>query len=196
MSSKVLVVDDDQSLGNLLKEVLETQGHEVLLAPRAEDALSLLERETVDVVISDERMPGMSGSEFLTVVNRKYPDTIRIILTGYASLDGAIRAINEGEIYRFFTKPCNPFDLAVTVRQALQQRALVRESRKLLRIARRQKAFIEELEEKYPGLTLVEKDETGQVIIGAESSPEDPDSLIREIEEILAHYGTGNNKPV
>jgi two-component system probable response regulator PhcQ len=73
----------------------------------------------VDVVISDEKMPGMSGSEFLSLVRQEYPDTIRIILTGYGSLESAIRAINEGEIYRLFTKPCNVIDLAITIRLAL-----------------------------------------------------------------------------
>jgi DNA-binding NtrC family response regulator len=132
------------------------------------DALELLASEPVDVVVSDERMPGMSGSEFLGLVRRKYPQTVRIILTGHASLEAAIRSINEGEIYRFFTKPCNIFDLAITIRHALQHLELVRENGRLLRTVKRQSAFIEQLERDYPGITLVKRGNKGEILLNEE----------------------------
>jgi two-component system probable response regulator PhcQ len=103
----------------MLKDAFSREPYNILCADSAEEALPILAREQVDVVISDEKMPGMSGSEFLSLVRQEYPDTIRIILTGYGSLESAIRAINEGEIYRLFTKPCNVIDLAITIRLAL-----------------------------------------------------------------------------
>ena len=88
----------------------------------------------MDVVISDEVMPEMAGSDFLSIVRKKYPDTIRMILTGHASIDSAIKAINEGEVYRIFTKPCNVVDLIISIKQGLKQKELERENRQLLRL--------------------------------------------------------------
>ncbi len=122
MQHNVLIVDDEPTITNLLKDVFSSEPYGILSADSAEEALTLLDREDVDVVISDEKMPGMSGTEFLTVVRQKYPDTIRMILSGNASFESAIQAINEGEIYRFFTKPCNVFDLAITIREALKKK--------------------------------------------------------------------------
>ena len=165
MPHQVLIVDDESIITDMLKDVLSSEPYRILSAGSAEDALDILAHEQIDVLISDERMPGMSGSEFLAFARHKYPETIRMILTGHASLEGAIRAINEGEIYRFFTKPCNVFDLAITIRQALQQKDLMRESRRLLKMLNRQSAFIESLEKQYPGITKVRKDATGEVIL-------------------------------
>ncbi len=184
-SHKVLIVDDERAITELLQDVLSTEPYELLSAGSAEEALELLKREPVDVVVSDEMMPGMSGSEFLSIVRRQYPDTIRMILTGHANLEMAIRAINEGEIYRFFRKPCNVFDLAITIRQALQQKALMAEAFRLLKMARRQKRTIEALERKYPGITKVKKDSTGEILLDDETLPQDYDALIQQIRSIL-----------
>ena len=135
----------------------------------------------MDVVVSDENMPGMTGSEFLAVVYEKYPDTIRIILTGHASLDVAIRAINEGQIYRFFTKPWNDADLAITIRQALQQKDLIEDSRRLLKMARHQSAILQDLEKEHPGLTSVTRDASGSVLVKDEDC--DFDALIEQINQ-------------
>ncbi|MCH9021895.1 MAG: response regulator [Planctomycetes bacterium] len=97
-------------------------------------------------MVSDEKMPGMSGAELLSLIQQKYPLTVRIMLTGQADIQAAARAINEGKIYRFLIKPCYE-DLAVTIRQALQQRTLMVESNKLLKLAQQQADFIDEITE-------------------------------------------------
>ena len=185
MKHKVLVVDDEPTITELLKDALSREPNIILSAGSAEEALSMLAREQVDVVISDERMPGMLGSEFLAIVRKKYPDTIRMILTGYASLESAIRAINEGEIYRFFTKPCNIFDLAVTVRQALQQKDLMKESQRLLKVVKQQSAVIDDLEKEYPGITKVKKDASGEIVIDDGTDNDAQDTLREQIEAPL-----------
>ena len=185
MKHKVLVVDDEPTITELLKDALSREPNIILSAGSAEEALSMLAREQVDVVISDERMPGMLGSEFLAIVRKKYPDTIRMILTGYASLESAIRAINEGEIYRFFTKPCNIFDLAVTVRQALQQKDLMKESQRLLKMVKQQSAVIDDLEKEYPGITKVKKDASGEIVIDDGTDNDAQDTLREQIEATL-----------
>jgi DNA-binding NtrC family response regulator len=162
---KLLIVDDQPAIRDMLVEALSRESYKVLSAASAEEAFDLLKREPVDVVISDEKMPGMSGSKFLSIVREKYPQTIRIILTGHASLELAIRAINEGEIYRFFTKPCNIVDLSVTIRQALQQRDLETENQRLLKLVRQQALSLQALEKRSPGITKVKRDSGGAVII-------------------------------
>jgi DNA-binding NtrC family response regulator len=86
----------------------------------------------------------MSGTEFLARVARDYPDTVGIVLTGHPTLPTALRAINEGKVYQFFTKPCNEVDLAITIRRALEERDLHAKCRELLEVTKRQSALIEE----------------------------------------------------
>lgn len=185
MKHKVLIVDDELSTRKLMKEALGMEPYQLLIADSAEKALEIFKKEPVDVVISDEMMPGMPGSEFLALVRQKYPDTIRMILTGHASIESAIRAINEGQIYHFFTKPCRIYDLAITIRKALQQKELMKKSRELLRLAQRQSSFIEEIEKKYPGITRVKKDDRGEILLGEGEGEEDYETLIDEIKTVL-----------
>ncbi|MGA2448874.1 MAG: response regulator [Polyangiaceae bacterium] len=176
--SAVLFVDDEPHVVAGLRDALRKGPYDILTATSAEEALQTLVDHHVDVVVSDEQMPNMTGSQFLGLVRRKYPYTVRIILTGHASLEAAIRAINEGEVYRFLTKPCNPADLAHTIQQGLQIRDLTRESSRLLSRVRRQKALLSELEEQHPGISRVETDERGAILL----EDVDVEALIREIE--------------
>ena len=113
----------------------------------------------MDVVISDEVMPEMAGSDFLSIVRKKYPDTIRMILTGHARIDSAIKAINEGEVYRFFTKQCHVVDLIISIKQGLKQKELERENRRLLRLVKKKTAAEESLKQQHP--ELFETNESG-----------------------------------
>lgn len=115
----VLLVDDEPNVLEGFQRGLRKEPYTVLTATSAEEGLRILAHTPVDVVISDEQMPKIKGSEFLAKVHREYPKTIRIILTGQASLESAIRAINDGEIYRFLTKPCSVVELAKIIRKAL-----------------------------------------------------------------------------
>jgi len=180
MPRKVLFVDDEPHVTESLKRTLRKEPYEVLSANSAKDALQILARSPVDVVISDEKMPGMQGSEFLAVVCKQYPETIRIILTGHGSMEAAIRAINEGEIYRFLTKPCNEVDLAVTIRQALQLKDLTGVSRRLLEKNKRQSSILQELEKEHPGITKVKRTSTDAIILDDEMD-NDMEKLIPKI---------------
>jgi len=165
MPHSVLIVDDEAVIRDVLEEALVQAGFKVFSAASAENAFLVLDKHSVDVVISDEQMPGISGSEMLAIIRRRYPETIRIILTGHATLESTIRAINEGEIYRFFTKPCNIVDLTITIRQALQQRYLEKENERLLHLVNQQALSLKKLEECAPGITHVKRDPSGAVII-------------------------------
>ncbi len=161
MQPKILIVDDQPLVLSVLRDILSFGPYRVLAVGSAEEALQLLEGESVDVVISDERMPGMQGSEFLTIVRNKYPQVVRIILTGHASVESAMRAVNESEIFRFLTKPVNRDVLHQAVKDALASKTKGRE-------AEQHYSLLKNLEKQAPGITHVRRDEDGVVIIDAD----------------------------
>lgn len=183
MARTVLLVDDDVNLLHALRRALRQEPYEIQIAHGASEALQLLERSPVDVIVSDERMPGMPGTHFLARVHAQYPDTVRLMLTGETSLNVAVQAINEGHVYRFFTKPCQPMELATGIRQGLTHRALLLESRRLLHTVRRQSAAIDDLERTVRGITGVERDESGAILLA--DLPMDAETLIAEAERDL-----------
>jgi DNA-binding NtrC family response regulator len=128
----VLLVDDDENLLHALTRSLRRQPYQIFTARSGSEAVWVLKTNDVDVLVADEQMPGMSGSDLLAWVAENYPDTMRIMLTGQASATVAIRAINEGKAYHFFTKPCDHVQLALMIRKAIEHRALVRENQRLL----------------------------------------------------------------
>lgn len=123
MTGRILFVDDEPRVTTAVARMLRGTPYEILTANSARGALDVLETSDVDVIVSDERMPEMSGCELLAVARRRFPEAVRIILTGDASLDAAIEAINEAEIYRFLTKPCSPDDLQKCLESALAARS-------------------------------------------------------------------------
>jgi len=187
MQHTILIVDDEPTITAVLRDALSREPYVILSAGCAEEALPILDRKEVDVVISDEKMPGMSGTEFLAVVRKKYPDSIRIILTGHASLESAVRAINEGEIYRFFTKPCNVLDIVLTVRKALQRCDFRKESQRLLRLQEHQFAMIKNLERQYPGITQVNRDAKGEILIDDSVDKRKWNTLITEMSRAVRY---------
>ena len=188
MPYTILFVDDEPLVTQALKRALHKEPYRVLSANSAAQALEILARQAVDVVISDEMMPGMLGSEFLAVVCRDYPDTVRIMLTGHANLKTTIRAINEGQIYRFLTKPCNELELSVTLRQALQQKELMTKSRQLLQAVKHQHTILEEMEKAHPGITGVDRDSRGVIVLSEGGM--DLDALIEEMQAEVQKYET------
>ncbi len=101
----LLVVDDEQAILSSIKRLMRKSSYRVLTANTPEEAMDLLAKHSVGVIISDQRMPGMTGSELLRRVKSMYPDTVRIMLSGYTDIDSVKAAVNEGAIYRFFLKP-------------------------------------------------------------------------------------------
>jgi DNA-binding NtrC family response regulator len=182
----ILLVDDDPLFITSLSRHFPKQRYKVLTASSADEAYQLLDWHRVDVIVSDERMPGESGSEFLAAVRRKYPNIIRILHTGQGSLESAVRAINEAEVYRFFLKPCNPTDLISTIERALDHKLLEEHSRKLLRQFRKQAAVLNALEQERAELFNLELDESGGIAIDEKDSGDLLDELLLEIQASMA----------
>jgi len=128
---RVLLVDDEENILASLRRLLRREDYELITANCGSEALELLEANPVQLIISDHRMPGMTGVELLREVRVRWPDTLRIILSGYSEVRTIIAAINEGEIYKFITKPWNDEEIKLHVRRALEQHELEEENRRM-----------------------------------------------------------------
>ena len=162
---RILIVDDEMNVLRALSRSLRKEPYEVITATSANIALDYFSEKPFDLVISDYMMPKYNGIEFLSRIHEDYPDTIRIILTGYADMDAAIKAINEGGVYRFLTKPWNDEDLKITIRLALEHLALLRENRRLANELKQKNQVLQALEGEHPGISQVKRDEQGRVIL-------------------------------
>jgi len=116
----LLLVDDEENILNALMRMLRRDGYRILTATNAQDALDILGRNEVQVVISDQRMPGISGTELLAQVKEMHPETVRMVLSGYTDLTAVTSAINEGAIYKFLTKPWDDEELRLQIRDAFR----------------------------------------------------------------------------
>jgi response regulator RpfG family c-di-GMP phosphodiesterase len=132
---RVLLVDDEPNVLTALRRALRGRGFEVRCAGSGPDALALLRQEPVDAIVSDMRMPGMSGAEFLQASIALAPDAVRVLLTGFADVASAVQAINEGEVFRYVTKPWDDALLLQGLNDGLARRALERERDALRAIA-------------------------------------------------------------
>ena len=131
-------VDDEPNILTALRRLFRPAGYRVLVANSGAEGLQMLEREPVDLVISDMRMPEMDGARFLALVRERWPEVIRILLTGYADIASTIEAINKGQIYRYIAKPWDGADMLPAVKQALERKQLEREKARLEALTRRQ----------------------------------------------------------
>ncbi|WP_233151862.1 HD domain-containing phosphohydrolase [Pelomonas sp. KK5] len=137
----ILLVDDEPNIISSLRRLLrgeEAFDYKVLGAGGGAEALALLESTPVDLIISDMRMPGMNGAEFLEQALHRFPEAGRLLLTGEADIRSTMDAINKGEIYRYITKPWNDEELLLTVRQAIERKQLQRERQALLALTQAQ----------------------------------------------------------
>ena len=143
-SSTVLVVDDEESVCVALKRVLEQQGCTVWTAKGGEEALEILQRQPVVVIISDQHMPGLSGVDLLKLVRVRHPQVVRILLTGDKDPEVPVRSINESEVYRFIRKPWNNSDLRTVISFAFEVARVEQEKRHLVTLMRNQRAPTED----------------------------------------------------
>lgn len=116
----LLLVDDEENVLSALNRTLRRDGYRILTASNASDALEILAQNDVEVILSDQRMPGESGTEFLGKVKEMYPHTVRIMLSGYTDLSAVTEAINRGAIYKFLIKPWNDEELRAQIREAFR----------------------------------------------------------------------------
>jgi len=158
----ILCIDDDEKVLNSLKRLLRKENYKILTASSGQRGLEILEEEPVDLIIANYRMPGMDGIEFLKRAKMKYPDTIRIILSGYTEVNAITTAINEGNIYKFITKPWDDEELKLIIRRSLEQHQLQKQNRRLSEKIREQ---FEQLQELNRELELKIEERTKELMI-------------------------------
>jgi putative nucleotidyltransferase with HDIG domain len=147
----VLFVDDEVNILKALQRLFRMEDMNVLCASRASEALELLERHPTQVVVTDQRMPEMSGVDFLAQVREHHPEIVRMMLTGYTEINVAVDAINRGEIYRLITKPWNDDELRATIRQAFDHADLKNEIKRLNQVSREQNFKLQDMNRNLEG---------------------------------------------
>lgn len=143
----IMLVDDEVSIVRALQRLFRREGYKIMTATSGPEGLNTLRnaQDLVALIISDQRMPGMSGAQFLEKAREIFPNSIRFLLTGYSDVEAIIEAVNRGEIHRYLTKPWNDNDLLLQVKQGLEQYDLLLENKRLLVLTRKQNARLNEL---------------------------------------------------
>ena len=133
MDRLLLLVDDEENITSALTRLLRRDNYTIFRANGGEEGLALLTQHQFGVIISDQRMPGMTGTEFLSIVKDLYPDTVRIVLSGYTEINSITDAINRGAVYKFLTKPWEDDLLRANVEEAFHRYELKIENARLAR---------------------------------------------------------------
>lgn len=173
----ILLVDDDPHVLAALNRLLRRPDRRVLYVTNSYEATATLQRERVDLLISDNDMPGTTGVELLAAVRRSHADVVRILLTGRGSLESAVAAINRGEVYRYLTKPWDAVELQRTVDEALARALELRRLSAADLAAARRRRVLSDLARDNPGIADVQFDADG-------AHPID-DGLVDEMQQQL-----------
>ncbi len=135
---RLLLVDDEPNILNSLRRLLRPEGFEIMTAENGSQALEVMEQSPADIIVSDMRMPVMTGSEFFKQARERWPDAYRIMLTGFSDNESTIAAVNEGGINAYVNKPWDDVHLLQVVRGGLERKRLVDERNALLELTRKQ----------------------------------------------------------
>ena len=160
----ILFVDDEANILSSLNRLFRPLGYQIFTAESGAKGLEVLQQHTVDLVVSDMRMPEMNGAQFLEKVREKWPDTVRILLTGYAEIGATIDAINKGQIYRYVSKPWEDNDITLTIKHALIQKKLEREKLRLEELTRKQNEELKDLNANLETKVLARTEEVRQTM--------------------------------
>lgn len=152
-TARILFVDDEENILRALKRLFMDEDCEVFTASSGADALKILEEsEEICVIVSDQRMPEMTGVDFLEKSRKISPQSIRILLTGYADINAAVDAINRGGTFRYITKPWKDDELLQVIKSAQQQYFLIKENKRLNAIVKKQNAELKKWSEELEGI--------------------------------------------
>ncbi|AOK14709.1 two-component system response regulator [Burkholderia cepacia] len=182
----ILLVDDEPAVLSALKRLLRPARYEVLTADGGEAALEVLASTEVDLIVSDMRMPGMSGAAFLARARDLQPDTMRILLTGYAEIASVMQAVNDGGVYRYLNKPWDDHDLLLTIEQALEQRRLRHEAARLTALTQAQNEALRRFNTELETQVRARTEELGQTVMFLEAAQRDLKSSFTAMVQVCA----------
>ncbi len=156
----LLLVDDEENVVAALKRLLRRDGYHIVTAHSGAEGLQRLAEVEVDVIVSDQRMPGMTGVEFLRRAKALYPDTVRMVLSGYTELQSITDAVNEGAIYKFLTKPWDDERLHAHIEEAFRQKGMADENRRLNRELHQANGELANVNERLQRLLALQREQT------------------------------------
>ena len=128
----LLVIDDEVEITKTLFRQFRRK-YNVYVANSAENAFPIMEEKNIQVILSDQRMPGMTGVDFFSKIKEKYPDALKLLITGYSDIEAVIGAINEGQVFRYLTKPWKPEELDSVIKEAFDKYELITNNRLLVK---------------------------------------------------------------
>jgi two-component system, probable response regulator PhcQ len=146
MKPVVLFVDDDALLLQGLVRLLIHEPYDVRCALGGEAALATMRREQIDILVSDEQMPGMPGSDLIAQAHEEFPETVAILMSGQSTVGSLVHALNHGHVFRVLLKPCRTEEITSVVRLALLQQAIWKRSREALPLLRQLGDLLAEVE--------------------------------------------------
>jgi DNA-binding NarL/FixJ family response regulator len=192
---QVLLVDDEPEVIFAIKEALFHEPYEIVGVGDPIEALRVLATQPFDVVVADEKMPSMGGAEFLVTVRRDFPSTVRIILTGHASVGSAVRAINEGAVYRYLLKPFPASALGEIIRQGLSDQHATELRDRIVDGAVRQHDAVNDYAAAFPGPTTSEKPPSSGKRVPSKPTPPPAASspLSQREKQIVSALAAGND---
>ncbi|MCK4377835.1 MAG: response regulator [Deltaproteobacteria bacterium] len=163
---KVLLVDDEAAVLNAVRRIFSrSQIVELVTVLDPFEAMKVVAEREIALVISDQRMPGMTGLEFLAWVNATHPGIVKIIMTGDTDIQTAVQAINDIGVYKFIRKPWNNDDLYWTVIRALEMTRMQQKNRQLKVELDEKDRCLQRYERLYPGITAIKRDADGAIVI-------------------------------
>jgi signal transduction histidine kinase len=127
----LLIIDDEVEITKSIARQFRKK-YQVFTAISAKEGMAIMEKEHIQVILSDQRMPDMTGVDFFSVIKDKYPDALKLLITGYSDIEAVIGAINEGQVFRYVTKPWNPDELESIVKEAFEKYELITNNRRLM----------------------------------------------------------------
>ena len=160
----ILVVDHEESFIEYIQRMMSDENYNVISASSGQEGLDLLEKQKVSMVISEYKIPLMNGLEFLEKVRIIYPDILTIMVTDHADIELVIKAVNEAGVYKFLLKSWDDIDFKNTITKTLESLQVIKERDVLIRKVKTHEATLKDLENRYPGITKVEKDEDGYIL--------------------------------
>ncbi len=172
----ILLVDDEESVLHALVRLLRPEPYDLLTATNGRQAVDMIAQRPIDLVLTDYRMPEMNGVELLREIRPRYPDAMRIVLSGYANVDTMLNAVSVGEVYRFVVKPWANDELRQVIRQALEYYDLLQDNRLLLRVVRQQADVLQRIATEHPEVIKVPLTADGVCALSGEEA-----SILREL---------------
>ena len=164
MKHTILVVDDEELFIEYIQSVLSGKNYNVITASSGQEGLEILKKQSVNMVISEYKIPLMNGLEFLEKVRIIYPDILTIMVTDQPDIKLAIKAINEAGVYKFLLKPWDDIEFKNAIKKTLESLQVIKERDRLIRKVKTHEATLKDLEKRYPGITKVERDQDGNIL--------------------------------